>query len=177
MKIVLVCMLALVLSACTSHAKSIPLKQVQEKLKSDDVAFSEFIALGKLHCLDSYFHHNNGAKPNELLMMGYTSIFNGLTAFTRLVDEQKLFNAFNTIINPTQFQQITDPVSTCHLLYEKYGQNLYQDFIIQKDNYMQTNPKHPSEKDHHQQNMQDYLQYGKLDARRFSESCQTVDCQ
>lgn len=177
MKIVLVCMLALVLSACTSHARSIPLKQLQEKLKSDEVALGEFVALGKLHCLDSYFHQNNGATPNELFTMGYATTFNGLTAFTRLVDEQKLFDIFNATTATAQLQKSIDPVGACHVLYEKHGQNLYQSFIMQKDNYIHTNPKHPSEQTHHQQNIQDYLQYGKLDARRFSESCQTVDCQ
>lgn len=48
MKVILVCILALMFSACTSHAQSISLKQVQEKLKSDEVALGEFIALGKL---------------------------------------------------------------------------------------------------------------------------------
>ncbi|MDO4896000.1 MAG: hypothetical protein Q3971_01450 [Moraxella sp.] len=110
-------------------------------------------------------------------MMGYTTTFNGLTAFTRLVDEQKLFDTFNTTTATVQLQKSIDPVSTCHMLYEKHGQNLYQSFIMQKDNYIQTNLKHPSEQTYHQQNIQDYLQYGKLDARRFSESCQTVDCQ
>lgn len=65
-----------------------------------------------------------------------------------------------------------------HLLYENHGKILYQDFINHADNYIATQYKHGDDNyEHYKSDMTDYLQYGQIDARHYSENCQTHHCK
>lgn len=180
MKPLLILLLTILLpiSACNKYANALPLKQVQEKFINDSVNLNDFLYLGKLHCIGHYFHNEINADKDELLHYQHNVSFNNLKGIARLFDFDKLAQNFYNFEKEKLPKSSTDIVSFCHQLYENNGKTLYQGFINNPDNYIATQYKKGDDDfEHYKSDMTDYLQYGQIDARRYSESCQTYNCK
>lgn len=152
--------------------------QVKTKFATDQIALSEFKHLGKTHCLDHYFHQRNNTDKNELFQMVYADTFNKMAGLTRLLDDKKMQETFEQFEENNLLKDTIDTIAFCHSLYENNGDKLYQSFIGDKNNYLVT---HLKKDDDSYENIwldiQDYLKYGRLDASRYIDGCQTYDCK
>lgn len=178
--IIVMSLMMFVIIGCASYANNhqATFNKVQSKFVTDQIAISEFKHLGKLHCVGNYFHQRNNANKNELFQMAYADNFNKMTGLTRLLDEKNMQEIFDKFEEGNLSKETIDTISFCHSLYENKGNKLYQEFINDKNNYLAT---HTKKDDDNYQNiwldMQDYLKYGRLDASRYIDGCQTYDCK
>lgn len=174
----IVSLIAFAIIGCSDHVNHHTiLKQVQSKFATDQVALSEFKHLGKVHCSDDINQQNHVAK-NKLFQMVYADTFNKMTGLTRLFDERKMQEVFGWFVKNNSSKDTIYTMAFCHFLYENGGDKLYQSFISDKQNYLVT---HIKKDDDGYENiwldMQDYLKYGRLDASRYIDGCQTYDCR
>ncbi|WP_303100193.1 hypothetical protein [Neisseria sp.] len=175
------------LTACSSHAKELPLKQVQEKLSRDEKALAHFLYLGKLHCLDSQLY----SYPADVFQEGsfnraHQGLFNMHSNTTRLLRGDKLAAVFTRFerANLPEVKGDDDAVLACSSLYHsEKGKKLYLETIGNKANYMDGNPKdhvvyyNELDKEEVHQNLLDYLKYGQIDVRRLVDGCTTYNCR
>ena len=170
----------LTMIGCTSYANNhqTTFEKVKSKFLTDQIAKSEFRYLGKLHCIGNHFYQKNNANKEEIFQIAYADTFNQMNGLTRLFDEQKIKETFDKFEERNLKKQTIDAVAFCHSLYENNGDNLYQEFISNKNNYLVTHIK--KDDNNHEPiwlDMQDYLKYGRLDASRYIDGCQTYDCK
>lgn len=174
----IICLSSLLITGCTNNANALPIKEVQEKFIQDERAYTEFLYFGKLHCLSNHFHNTISADKGELFRYQYNVSFNQLQGMARLFQSERLEQTFDDFEKDKFTAPSGDMVAFCHTLYEDHGKPLYESFIKNSQNYIATQYKKGDENyTYHQSDMIDYLQYGQIDARRYSESCQTYDCK
>ncbi|MDO4907848.1 hypothetical protein [Neisseria sp.] len=163
-------------TACSSHAKELPLKEVQAKFRRDDTAMQQFFYLGKLHCLDKQVNWQNGLDKNSLFSKGYISMFNEMSALGRLMREDRLSQVFARFEqeNIEKPARDADQVKICSDLYHsEKGKTVYLKTVSDRSNYFDAKRDNYHEKFNYmseeeiRQNMTDYLKYGKIDIKRF----------
>lgn len=145
-----------------AYADNSLLGRVQNKFLSDKQVFEEFVYLGELYCVDNQLTFSD----SRLFNHGYINLFNGLSAFARFIDEQRLkqnFLAFENKHLSDKTKIIYDEITQCRQLYRSpLGFDRYRRFVLDKKNYAVS--------DYMNVQMLDYLETGRLSA------CHFIDC-
>ncbi|WP_143529827.1 hypothetical protein [Rodentibacter rarus] len=147
--------------------------KVQQKLKIDPIAFEQFQYLGTLHCIDKYLM----VEKNGSFYQAYLELDLSLSPITRLFNFDDLDNAYKELEqNITKVKRdsprrldFNNYVEICRRNFHSNNiHNYYSTFILNKKNYIKEgDPETLWEKEDIEQNMKDYLEYGKIDYRRF----------
>lgn len=159
-------------SALSNHTL---LNKVKEKLSNDQIAFDQFQYLGQLHCLDRYLMNDD--KKNNNFHNSYLELDFTLSPITRLFTEDGLDNTFKNFEksypkakrDTQQRLDFNNYINICQneLSAEKLS-NLYKKFINDLNNYHKPGEEYRNwEEEDIEQNMEDYLEYGKINYKRF----------
>ncbi|HHT7683867.1 hypothetical protein [Pasteurella multocida] len=147
--------------------------EVQEKLKNDSIVFSQFQYLGELHCLDKYLRiENEGNFSNAYLELDLA-----LSPITRLFTSEGLHNTYqnfgksypNIKRDNVKSLDFNNYIQICQNEFSKNKiLNVYNQFIIDKNNYHKAGESNTNwENEDIEQNMKDYLKFGKINYKRF----------
>ncbi|MBN6074893.1 hypothetical protein HYE59_02260 [Aggregatibacter actinomycetemcomitans] len=147
--------------------------KVQQKLKDDPITFNQFQYLGILHCLDKYLRiENDGSFYNAYLELDLA-----LAPITRLFTSDGLHDTYQGFeknmphIKRDSVRSL-DFNNYINICQKEFSENkileLYNQFILNKNNYHRAGESNTNWDDEDvEQNMKDYLEFGKVDYRRF----------
>lgn len=120
------------------------------KLKDDKKAYEQFVNLGKIYCEDV-------SKKTDLFTDEYLKLFNSLYAFPRLIEKDILEKEYKN----SQKNSKKNKCSCFYLSKNKELKALYIKIIQDKTSY------HDNQEYYLEEDMQDYLKIGMIDANRF----------
>ncbi|OOF45839.1 hypothetical protein BKK52_12055 [Rodentibacter trehalosifermentans] len=147
--------------------------KVKQKLKNDPIVFNQFQYLGILHCLDKYLKiENNGNFYNAYLELDLA-----LSPITRLFTDEGLNNIYQNFEknfphikrDNVKSLNFNNYIKICQNEFSKKKTlNIYHQFIIDKNNYHKAGEDNTNwENEDIEQNMKDYLEFGKINYKRF----------
>ncbi|OOF46130.1 hypothetical protein BKK51_03940 [Rodentibacter trehalosifermentans] len=147
--------------------------KVKQKLKNDPIVFNQFQYLGILHCLDKYLKiENNGNFYNAYLELDLA-----LSPITRLFTNEGLNNIYQNFEknfphikrDNVKSLNFNNYIKICQNEFSKKKTlNIYHQFIIDKNNYHKAGEDNTNwENEDIEQNMKDYLEFGKINYKRF----------
>ncbi|PAM94577.1 hypothetical protein B4N84_11390 [Flavobacterium sp. IR1] len=120
------------------------------KLKDDKKAYEQFVNLGKIYCEDV-------SKKTDLFTDQYVKLFNSLNVFPRLIERNALEKEYKIFKKRLKKDK-------CSCLYSLKNEKLkvrYIKLVQDKTSY------HDNKEYYLEEDMQDYLKDGKVDASRF----------
>lgn len=145
--------------------------KVKEKLATDQIAFSQFQYLGQIYCLDGYLRHDKNFRKS------YLELNDSLSTITRLFTQDGLHNTFidfekdypKVKRDNQRGLDFNNYINICQNEFSaKKLSKPYKKLINNLDNYHTPGEIYRyRENEDIEQNMKDYLEYGKMDYRRF----------